>query len=242
MMFLGNEYAVAGIMGWWKGESGLYPQRCEGDFVYSGGTYPKSDAITARINAGRGTEDGRIGFSGDGVSTSDPRYRATWWVNGNRYGPGYGLAQWTGGGRKGAMWDYWNTERWDGVSIADTFFQCFYCVHEMRTSYGACYRAMISATNVRDAMWQFGYWYQTGGSAAWTDEIVADRLPWGIDIYNRYTGTTPDPPGPLPPIDPDPEPPPWEGGTRLPAWILSKKEVNNNNVKRFYRTRTPRKL
>ena len=23
MMFLGNEYAVAGIMGWWKGESGL---------------------------------------------------------------------------------------------------------------------------------------------------------------------------------------------------------------------------
>ena len=239
---LGNEYAAAGIMGWWLGESGLYPQRCEGDFVYSGGTYPKSDAITARINAGRGSEDGKIGFAGTGVPISDPRYMNTWWVNGNRYGPGYGLAQWTGEGRKGVMWDFWNTAQWDGVSISDPYFQCFYCVRDMRNNYGACYRAMISASSVEYAMYQFGYWYETGGNAAWTSSIVASRLAGGLEIYNRYTGTAPVNPDPEIPIDPDPEPPAWEGGEPLPAWILHKKEVNNPNVKRFYRTRNTRKL
>ena len=101
---------------------------------------------------------------------------------------------------------------------------------------------MISATSVEYAMYQFGYWYETGGNAAWTSSIVASRLAGGLAIYNRYTGTSPVNPDPETPIDPDPEPPPWEGGERLPAWILHKKEVNNPNVKRFYRTRHTREL
>lgn len=237
---LGNEYAAAGIMGWWLGESGLYPQRCEGDFVFTGGTYPKSNTITSRIDAGRGTQDGKIGFAGTGVSISDPRYRGTWYVNGSRYGPGYGLAQWTGEGRKGLMWDFWNTAQWDGYSISDPYFQCFWCVREMRTNYGACYRAMISATSVEYAMWQFGYWFEGAGSN--TDAYTADRLAGGLALYNKYHGTAPVNPDPVPPIDPDPEPPAWEGGETLPAWILRKKEVNNQNVKRFHRMRNTRKL
>lgn len=238
MQLLNNEYAAAGIMGWWVGESGLFPQRCEGDYVKSNNTYPKSDTITARIDAGKGTQDGKIGFAGTGVPISDSRYRATWYINGSRYGPGYGLAQWTGEGRKGRLWDAWQSPAWASESIASTRFQCYYCVEEMRTQYGTCYRAMLNATSVRQAMYDFGYWYETGENASWAEQIVNDRIGYGDRIYSMYTGTQPGE-QPEPPIAPDPEPPAYEPGEPVPPWVfgpLLRKERQTNG-KRFYKMR-----
>lgn len=239
MGWFGNEYAVAGIMGWWCGESSLYPTRCEGDFVKTSAGYPKSNTITARIDAGKGTADGKAGFTGSGSSAL---YRAVYYVNGHRYGPGYGLAQWTGETRKVRMWNAWNNPRWIGHSISSTEFQCYWCYAEMRTYMPQCYNKMIHATSVRQAMWDFGYWFETGGNTSWTNQIVPSRIGYGNKIYSIYAGSTPggtpDPPIDTDPDYPDIDDPGWDPRETFPAWlaapVLQRKE-HGKNVKRFFK-------
>ena len=232
MSAFGNEYAVAGIMGWCVGESSLYPTRCEGDFHKVNNEYPTSNTITARIDSykNQSYELGVRSFAGclpDGTSMplSDPPYYGTWYVNDNRYGPGYGLAQWTGVGRKKPMFEYWYNN-YPLHSISSSEFQCKWLVHEMRSSFGTCYRAMLNATSVQQAMYDYGYWYETGGSASWTTQIVAQRISYGNALYNQYAGTTPGG-NPDPPIDPDPTPPdPPTVTSKIPVWVLRRAQEN----------------
>lgn len=218
MRFLNNEYAVAGIMGWWVGESGLYPSRAQGDYVLTNETYPKSNTITGRIDSykNQSYEAGLAAFAGIGDNSY---YTATWYINGNRYGPGYGLAQWTGSGRKKLFYDWWRTYH-PMLSIGSAELQCEWCAAELRGYYGVCYSALLSASSVRDAMYTFGYWYETGGSATMAQSITAGRISYGNALYNKYHGTSPGG-DPEPPIDPIPDIPDWPGiHGNLPVWLL----------------------
>lgn len=227
-----NAFAVAGMMGWMVGESGLYPYRCEKD--YTGHPFTPSATITRRFDRLGLNETGQ--FSGDynGVWINDNLYAQYWVVNGRRYGGGYGLAQWTEssiGSRKYRMYEYWKTRyrAGDRYSIGDAHFQIKWLVHEMKTWYSSTYTALKRANDVRRAMYIFGLNYEVGGNVAWTNQIVADRIYYGVNLYNKYSGATPvDPPDPGIPIPPDPNPnpdpvPPDPGQpdtARMPLWML----------------------
>lgn len=227
-----NAFAVAGIMGWMNGESYLVPYTAENDTKSAG--LKASAIITGRFDRLGLNETGQ--FSGDynGVWINDNLYAQYWVVNGRRYGGGYGLAQWTESGigsRKSRMYEYWKTRyrAGDRYSIGDAHFQIKWLVHEMKTWYSSTYTALKRANDVRRAMYIYGLNYEVGGDVAWTNSIVADRIYYGVNLYNKYSGATPvDPPDPGIPVPPDPDPnpdpiPPEPGQpdtARMPLWML----------------------
>ena len=106
-----NAYAVAGMMGWMRGESNLYPVRCERD--YSAPPYAPSSTITQRFDSLGLSERGEFSGDWDGKWIPDSKYAAYWVVNGSRYGGGYGLAQWTESNvysRKWHMFEYYKEQ------------------------------------------------------------------------------------------------------------------------------------
>ena len=227
-----NAFAVAGIMGWMNGESYLVPYTAENDTKSSG--LKASATITQRFNRLGLNETGQ--FSGDynGAWINDNLYSQYWVVNGRRYGPGYGLAQWTEdriGSRKSRMYEYWKTRyrAGDRYSIGDAHFQIKWLIYEMKTWFASTYAALKRVNDVRRAMYIYGLNYEAGGNVAWTNDIVADRIYFGVNLYNKYSGATPvDPPDPGIPVPPDPTPnpdpiPPEPGQpdtTKIPLWML----------------------
>ena len=147
-----NSFAVAGIMGWMVGESGLYPYRCEKD--YTGNPFTPSATITRRFDRLGLNETGQ--FSGDynGAWINDNLYSQYWVINGKRFGPGYGLAQWTEssiGSRKSRMYEYWKTRyrAGDRYSIGDAHFQIKWLIYEMKTWYSSTYTALKKVNDVQ---------------------------------------------------------------------------------------------
>lgn len=221
MAFYNNPYAVAGMMGWMVGESGLYPYRCENDFT-SG--YKVSISITKKVNNYGNNPLGREGFGGytvSGANGDNTAYRNIWYVNGTRYGPGYGLAQWTStspsNNRKGHLWDYWR-QMYPDKSIANAQWQSTFIYYDMSLRYKTCLDKLLSATSIRQAMWDWGYYYEGGGSR--TSSIVSNRINWGNKLYEKYTGSAPSPPyeggddgdGDFDPIHPQYK--------RMPLWMM----------------------
>ncbi|MBQ9662547.1 MAG: peptidoglycan-binding protein [Oscillospiraceae bacterium] len=99
-----------GLMGNWMAESGLEPNRLQGDFASNRNL---SRAYTADVTAGRIT---RAQFARDQK--------------------GYGLAQWTyfnfatGEGRKLDLYDFWKQS---GKALDDASMQVSFALHELRT-------------------------------------------------------------------------------------------------------------
>ena len=91
-----NEFAAAGIMGNMRAESGLHPDRVQGDIPYS----DWSRVYTERVDNGA-------------VSREDFIHRGPG-------GGGYGLCQWTFWSRKQMLYDF---AKQAGVSIGDGSMQ-----------------------------------------------------------------------------------------------------------------------
>ena len=71
-------------------------------------------------------------------------------------------------------------------------------------------------------MTAYGY-YEAGNNPSLIATIVNQRVQFGINLYNKYSGSTPiDPDDPKPPVPPDPvDPTPGEPDTRImPLWML----------------------
>ncbi len=223
--FNNNAYAVAGAMGWMYGESYLVPYTCENDTRYSG--LVASAAITARFDKLGINETGQFSGWYNGSWISDSLYLQYWRYNGKRYGPGYGLAQWTetqANSRKTAMMNYWKSLYRAGfrISIGSANFQCKWFKVEMTQSYPSVFNNMVRATSVREAMTAYGY-YEAENSPSLIATIVNQRVQFGINLYNKYSGSTPiDPDDPKPPVPPDPvDPTPGEPDTRtMSLWML----------------------
>lgn len=122
---IGNEYGVAGLMGNLQAESGLYPDRVQGDIPYS--SY--SVDYTARVSSGEISE---YNFVHNGP-------------NGN----GYGLAQWTWHTRKQGLYDRFVSGGYS--SIGDIRLACDYLWYELSTKYKSVLSVLKSATSVRQA-------------------------------------------------------------------------------------------
>lgn len=119
-----NEYGVAGLIGNLEAESGLYPNRVQGDVPFS----DYSVQYTEQVDSGIISE-----------------YE---FVNNAPNGGGYGLAQWTSPTRKQALYDMYKTGY---TSIGSIDLALDYLWFELQNDYSNVLYVLQIATSVRQA-------------------------------------------------------------------------------------------
>ena len=110
-----SEAGALGLMGNWMAESGLEPNRVQGDFN-TGRTLSRAytdDVMAGRISRSQFARDARISRSQFA-----------------RDAKGYGLAQWTYYTRKEDLYDFWNGS---GKALDDVSMQVSFALQELST-------------------------------------------------------------------------------------------------------------
>lgn len=159
---IGNKVGVAALMGNLQAESGLYPDRVQGDIPYS--SYSKE--YTAKVDSGE-------------ISEND-------FVHNGPGGGGYGLAQWTFYTRKQALYDMYKSGGYS--SIGSVELACDYLLHELKTSYSGVYSTLKNATSVREASNKVLHDFEN--PADQTDMVETIRANMGTEIYDAYVNDT----------------------------------------------------
>lgn len=157
---IGNEYGVAGLMGNLEAESGLYPDRVQGDIPYS--NYSKD--YTAKVDAGT-------------ISESD-------FVNNAPNGGGYGLAQWTYPARKQALYDLYKSGGYS--SIGSMKLACDYLWHELQNDFAGVLSVLRSAASVREASDAVLHDFENPADQSTSVEIK--RASMGQAWFDLYSG------------------------------------------------------
>lgn len=158
-----NEYGVAGLMGNLQAESGLYPDRVQGDIPYS--SY--SSEYTAQVDNGT-------------VSESD-------FVNNGPNGGGYGLAQWTSPGRKQALYNLYKSGGYNSIGAIDLALD--YLWYELQNSYSGVLSVLTSAASVRAASDSVLHDFESPADQSESVETAREAL--GTAFYNRFSGNAP---------------------------------------------------
>lgn len=157
----GNQYAAAALMGNSDYEMAFCSYRTEGDWAREpDGSYPFSLEYTAKVDSG---EVNRADFSSAGPN-----------------GGGYGLFAWTSAGRKEGLYDLAVSR---GVSVSDWQLQLDYAYQEIVERYHALYCILMTADNLRDATWAFGYYFEQPINF---EASVGRRVEIAQEYYNKY--------------------------------------------------------
>lgn len=159
--YIGNEYGVAGLMGNLQAESGLYPNRVQGDVPYS--SY--SAEYTADVDSGA-------------ISESE-------FVNNGPNGGGYGLAQWTFYTRKQGLYDMWKSGAYS--SIGSPELACAYLLYELENSFSSVLTTLKNATSVRIASDSVLHDFESPADQSESVEIL--RAQMGEEILSTFTGS-----------------------------------------------------
>lgn len=159
---IGNEYGVAGLMGNLQAESGLHPDRVQGDIPYS------SYSIEYTEQVDNGT-----------ISEYD-------FVHNGPNGGGYGLAQWTFWSRKQALYDMYKSGSYS--SIGSVQLACDYLWYELQHSYPTVLNVLKTATSVRQASDVVLHDFENPADQSTSVEELREGL--GLAIYNELTGTS----------------------------------------------------
>lgn len=162
---IGNEYGVAGLMGNLQAESGLYPDRVQGDIPYS----EYSQNYTAQVDSGA-------------ISEYD-------FVHNGPGGGGYGLAQWTYYTRKQALYNMYRSGGYS--SIGSINLACDYLWYELQNSYTGVLNVLKTATTVRQASDSVLLDFER--PADQSESVQIARAALGTAWYNKYTGSEPTP-------------------------------------------------
>ncbi len=161
MKEFGNEYGVAALMGNLQAESGLYPDRVQGDIPYS--DYSKT--YTANVDSGA-------------ISEYD-------FVHNGPNGGGYGLAQWTYYTRKQRLYNLWKHEGYPSIGSVD--LACTLLITELRDSYPNIYSTLKSCDNIRTASDMVLHDFENPADQSESVEELRESL--GKAIYSAFTGT-----------------------------------------------------
>lgn len=156
--FIGNAYGAAGLCGNLYAESGLYPDRVQGDIPYS--SY--SQEYTAKVDSGA-------------ISEYD-------FVHNGPNGGGYGLAQWTYYSRKQALYNYWKGSNYP--SIGSVGLACEYLCKELKESFPAVLKVLKNATSVREASDKVLHDFEN--PAVQTEAVEIARANTGVELYNLF--------------------------------------------------------
>lgn len=162
---IGNEYGVAGLLGNLEHESGLYPDRVQGDVPYS--NYSKE--YTFRVDSGDITEYD--------------------FVNNGPNGGGYGLAQWTFPARKQRLYNMYKSGGYS--SIGSLELACAYLWWELQNSFPSVLSVLKNATSVREASDKVLHDFEAPADQSEAVEIA--RTATGQKWYDRYAGGAPGP-------------------------------------------------
>lgn len=160
---LGNEYGAAGLMGNLEAESGLYPDRVQGDIPYS----MYSVNYTAKVDSGE-------------ISESE-------FVHDGPNGGGYGLCQWTFYTRKQALYDMYTAGEYP--SIGHITLALDYLWYELKHSFTDVLRVLKSATSVKEASDVVLHDFENPANQS--ADVEAERAALGEAWYTLYTGKTP---------------------------------------------------
>ncbi len=169
---LGNEYGVAGLMGNLEKESGLYPDRVQGDIPYS--SY--SQEYTAKVDSGE-------------ISEYD-------FVHNGPGGGGYGLAQWTYSTRKQGLYDMWKSGGYSSIGSLELALD--YLWYELNKSYSGVVSVLKSATSVREASDKVLHDFEKPANHEGNTAKEEEREALGLAWYNKYSGSAPGTPTPTP--------------------------------------------
>lgn len=168
---IGNEYGVAGLMGNLDAESGLHPDRVQGDIPYS--SY--SVNYTAQVDSGA-------------ISEYD-------FVHNGPGGGGYGLAQWTYWSRKQALYNMYESGGYS--SIGSIELACDYLWKELQNDFPGVLSVLKSATSVRQASDKVLHDFES--PADQSTAVEETRASMGQVYYDRFadgSGGSDDPIGP----------------------------------------------
>lgn len=157
-----NKKGVAALMGNLQAESGLYPDRVQGDIPYS--DYSKT--YTANVDSGAVTEND--------------------FVNNGPNGGGYGLAQWTYYSRKQNLYDKWKSGGYS--SIGDVNLACDFLLWELKNSYPAIYSALKTCIDIRTASDIVLHDFEN--PADQSESVELTRYNMGLTIYNTFSGSS----------------------------------------------------
>lgn len=172
---INNAFGVAAMMGNLQAESGLYPNRLQGDFTAG---YTKSADYTAKVDNGT-------------ISEYD-------FVHNGPGGGGYGLAQWTWWSRKQNLYN--RRKQLGYKSVGDIGLACDYLWEELQTSYQSVLKALKEATDIRTP--SDVVLHQFERPADQSVAVEEARAALGTAIYNTFKNSSVDP-APTPPDTPD---------------------------------------
>ena len=160
---IGNECGVAGLMGNLDAESGLHPDRVQGDVPYS----EYSVQYTADVDRGV-------------ISEED-------FVHNGPNGGGYGLAQWTYHTRKQALYDWYKYRGYSSIGCIELALD--YLWHELQYSFPAVLDILCTAKTVREASNVVLHDFEN--PAVQDEEVENVRTSMGEVYYTLFTGKTP---------------------------------------------------
>ena len=160
---IGNEYGVAALMGNLRAESGLYPDRVQGDIPYS--DYSKS--YTAKVDSGEISESA--------------------FVNNGPGGGGYGLAQWTYYTRKQGLYNMYKSGGYS--SIGSVELACDYLMYELENSYSGVLNTLKNVTSIRAASDVVLHDFEN--PADQSESVEETRCELGTEVYNAFSGSAP---------------------------------------------------
>lgn len=155
---IGNAYGVAGLMGNLDAESGLHPDRVQGDVPYS--DYSKE--YTAQVDSGA-------------ISEND-------FVNNGPGGGGYGLAQWTFPSRKQALYDMYKSGGYSSIGSID--LACAYLWYELENLFPGVLETLKTATSIRQASDKVLHDFEAPADQSEAVEVV--RAGMGQVYYDLY--------------------------------------------------------
>lgn len=166
MLYIQNEYGVAGLMGNLAAESGIIPYRVQGDNTPP---YTFSQDYTAQVDSGTITESE---FVNDGPN-----------------GGGYGLAQWTYYTRKQNMYNLYKSGGYSSIGSIELGMD--FLSQELQSEYPDVWDVLVNATSIREASDKVLHDFES--PADQSEEVEEYRASLGQDIYNQYSGTGPGP-------------------------------------------------
>ena len=173
-----NEKGVSALMGNLQAESGLYPDRVQGDVPYS--NYSKE--YTAKVDSGV-------------INVEE-------FIHNGPNGGGYGLAQWTYYTRKLNLYNTWKSGGYP--SIGNVNLACDFLLIELKNSFPDVYTLLKYCTTIREASDYVLHEFENPADQSTVVEEL--RASMGTEIYNTFSGTSPgNPDNPDTPVIPTPQ-------------------------------------
>lgn len=183
-----NEAGTAGLMGCWQSESGVRPDRLEGDYL--GAWKKKFGTVDNVLSSNSNLNDYVLNYlfpayDRSGISISKSGYKM---ADGNYY-PGLGLAQWTRGRAYNLLqFAQSNNMDWRKMSTQLKFFQ-----HETSQSFPKLKDQLNAATTAEEGARAAldGFEMYSGWSSTKKGQSqLAERAKNAAQIYNTYHGTS----------------------------------------------------